>query len=96
MKKDDPFEVVDTSGLRDADWSEINKLKQAFKDGGKRDLSKAMSKLANDPIRYVRVIGAFFPDMIREAIRDTVAEAGLTEEDLREIVRKGESPARDQ
>jgi hypothetical protein len=55
-----------------------------------------MAALANDPIRYVAVVGAFFPDMIREAIKDAVAEAGMTEEDLREIARKGESPAPDQ
>ncbi len=34
--------------------------------------------------------------MIREAIKDSVAEAGLTEEDLREMVLKLESPAWDQ
>jgi hypothetical protein len=31
MKKDEPFKVVDTSGLTDADWSEINKIQQAYK-----------------------------------------------------------------
>jgi hypothetical protein len=93
---DDPFEVVDPSGLTDADWAEISKLQQAYKEGGKRALNKAMAALANDPIRYVAVVGAFFPDMIREAIKDSVAEAGLTEEDLREMVRKLESPAPDQ
>jgi len=34
--------------------------------------------------------------MIREAIRDEMAEEGLDEEDLRELIRKLESPARDQ
>jgi hypothetical protein len=94
--EDDPFEVVDSSGLTDADWAEINKLQQAYKEGGKRALNKAIAVLARDPIRFVSVIAAFFPDMIREAIRDSVAEAGLTEEDLREMVRKHESPAPDQ
>jgi hypothetical protein len=47
-------------------------------------------------IQYVRTMGAFFPDMMREAIRDEMAEAGMTEEDLRELIRKLESPARDQ
>jgi hypothetical protein len=55
-----------------------------------------MAELANDPIRFATVIGAFFPDMIREAMKDAVAEAGMTEEDIREMVRKLESPARDQ
>jgi hypothetical protein len=50
----------------------------------------------DDPVRYIRVAGAFFPDMVREAIKDSMAEAGITEEDVREMVRKLESPARDQ
>jgi hypothetical protein len=93
---DDPFEVIDSSGLTDADWAEINKLQQAYKEGGKRALNKAMAAVAKDPIRFASVIGAFFPEMIREAIKDAVAEAGLTEEDLREMVRRLESPAPDQ
>jgi len=34
--------------------------------------------------------------MVREAIKDTMAEVGMTEDDLREMVRKLESLARDQ
>jgi hypothetical protein len=48
----------------------------------------ALGQLAKDPIRYVVVIGAFFPDMMRETIRDQTAEAGITEEDLRELIQK--------
>jgi len=47
-----------------------------------------MKQLAKDPIAYVRVIGAFFPDMVREQIRDVMAEQGMTKEDLRELIRK--------
>jgi hypothetical protein len=93
---DDPFEVVDSSGLTDADWAEINRLQHAYKEGGKRALNEAMAVLAKDPIRFAAVIGAFFPEMIREAMKDAVAEASLSEEDLREMVRKLESPAPDQ
>jgi hypothetical protein len=96
MADDEPFEVVDSTGLTDADWAEINKLRRAFDKGGQAGVSKAMVKLAKDPMRYVTVMGAFFPDVIREAIKDSVAEAGMTEEDIREMVRKLESPARDQ
>ena len=35
---------------------------------------------------------AFFPDMIREKIRDMLAEEGITREDLEEIVRTQERP----
>ena len=96
MADDEPLEVVDSTGLTDADWAEINNLRRAFEKGGQDGVSKAMAKLAKDPMRYVTVMGAFFPDMIREAIKDSVAEAGMTEEDVREMVRKLESPARDQ
>ncbi|SIO55906.1 hypothetical protein SAMN05443247_08153 [Bradyrhizobium erythrophlei] len=93
---EEPFEVVDSSALTDADWAEINKLRRAYEEGGGKALSKAMEKLAKDPLRFVTVVGAFFPDMMREAIRDTVAEIGMTEEDIREMVQRLESPARDQ
>jgi len=96
MTDDDPFEVVDPSGLSDADWAESNKLQQAYKEGGKRALNKAMAALVKDPIRYVAVVGAFFPDMIREALKDAAAEVGITDEDIREFARRLESPARDQ
>ena len=42
------------------------------------------------------VLSAFFPDMIREAIKDEMANQGVTVEDLREIIRKKESPFRNQ
>jgi hypothetical protein len=93
---DEPFEVVDSSGLTDADWAEINKLQRAYKSGGRVALNSAMTELAKEPIKFATVIGAFFPDMLREAIKDSMAEAGMTEEDIRELVRKLESPARDQ
>jgi hypothetical protein len=41
-------------------------------------------------------MAAYFPTEIANAIRDRMAEIGMTEEDLRELVRKLESPARDQ
>jgi hypothetical protein len=96
MADDEPFEVVDSTGLTDTDWAEINKLQRTYREGGKKALNTAMAELAKDPIRFTAVIGAFFPDMIREAMKDAVAEAGMTEEDIREMVRKLESPARDQ
>jgi len=55
-----------------------------------------MNDLAKDALRYTAVIGALFPDMMREAIKDVMAEQGITEDDVREVIRKLESPARDQ
>jgi len=94
---DEPFEVADSSGLTDADWSEIGELKQAYKKGGVEALKKAMDVLiGKDPIRFAVVARAFFPDMFRQAIKDAMAAAAITEEDLREFARKRESPAPDQ
>jgi hypothetical protein len=87
---DDP---VDSSHLTDADWAELNKLRQAYKTGGQRALSKAMVELRKDPVRYIRVTGAYLPNEVREALKDGMAEAGMTMEDLRELGRKLESPA---
>jgi hypothetical protein len=87
----DDFEVQDTSGLTDADRAEINKLRKTYKRGGRKAVGLALEKLAKDPIRFVVVIGALYPDMMREMIRDQMAEAGITEQDLRELIQKLES-----
>jgi hypothetical protein len=91
-KKSDPLEVADTTGLTDTDWAEINKLKNAYDAGGQKALSAALDQLAKDPIRATRVLGAFFPDLVRETIKDQLAEEGITEEDLRALIRKLENP----
>jgi hypothetical protein len=88
IKMTDDFEVQDTSGLTDADWAEINKLQKAYETGGRKAIDLAFKKLAKDPIRFAVVVGALFPEMMREMIRDQMAEAGITEEDLRELIQK--------
>jgi len=88
MTERDDLKIEDTTGLTDADWAEINKLRNAHKNGGKKALADAWDQLAKDPIRYAVVAGAFYPKMVREALRDQMAEAGMTEEDLRDLIRK--------
>jgi hypothetical protein len=95
-KKTDDLGIADTTGLTDADWAEINKLKRAYDEGGAKALSKAFNELCKDPVRATRVTGAFFPEKIREAIKDVMAQRGMTIEDFRELARKLESPAREQ
>jgi hypothetical protein len=60
--------------------------------------TKAMGELAKHPIRYCAVVGAFFPNMMRDAIKSSLADPRVEEEeeDLRELIRKLESPHRDQ
>jgi len=86
MSDNEPFEVVDSSGLTDADWAEINRLQRVYKEGGKEALNEAMAALAKDPIGFIRVVGAFFPDMIKKMIHDALDQEGISEEDLRETL----------
>ena len=88
------LEVADPSSLTDADWASLNALRRAYEHKGSHDFSAELRKLARDPLRYVRVVGAIFPDMIRESIRDVLADKGVTPDDLREIIRKREKPTR--
>jgi len=83
----DDLVVVDSSGLMDADRAEINKLRNVYKNGSRKAFAVALDQLAPDPIRYAVVIGAFYPDMVREAIRDQMAELGLTDDDIRDLIR---------
>ena len=46
--------------------------------------------LKNDSVRCSRVISAFYPEKMREALKDAAAAAGVTIEDLRELLRKSE------
>jgi len=41
-------------------------------------------------------VAALFPDMVREMARDKIAEMGMTEEDVRKLIRKLEGPAANQ
>jgi hypothetical protein len=78
-----PVEVVNPSGLTDADWSEINKLRQAFEAGGEEAPEKALDKLAqDDPIRHFVIISAMFPEMAREALKDQVMQRAIFPADL--------------
>lgn len=92
-KKSEPLAVEDPSGLTDADWIEINRLKRVYESGGQKALSKALAEMGSDPVRYMRVMAALFPNEVRNAIKDEMAELGLDENDIRELVRKMESPA---
>jgi len=94
-RTDFPLEVVDSSCLTDADWAKINQIKKAYETGGTKGLSRAMDELvAGDPIVAVHVLGAFFPDMVRESIRDHMAKMGITATDLRELLEKTEAASK--
>ena len=85
--------VVNSSGLTDADWIEINKVRRAYERGGWDAFWSELETLGDDLIVKIKVVGAFFPDAIREAIEDELAESGLALEDLREFLKKNEALA---
>ena len=96
-EKPSDLEVVDPSGLTDADWAEINRLKSLYEAGGRNALSKALAELGeSDPVRSIRVLSAFFPQAVREALTDSMAEQAITAENLRELIRKHEGSTRKQ
>ena len=89
--RDDELGIEDTSDLRDADWIEINKLRDAYKTGGQQALKEAWRKLKDDPVSMMRVYGAFFPEKLRNTIKDVMAAEGVTFEDLKEMIEKAKS-----
>lgn len=83
--------VADGTGLTDSDWEEINVLRSSYEAGGMAGLDNALAALADgNPIQYVRVMAAFFPDLARDTIRDVVANAGLTVEDIDQLIQRAE------
>jgi hypothetical protein len=65
----------------------VNRVNRAYEDGGIEAFWDELEKL-DDVVRALTVASAFFPDLIREVIKDQMAEHGVTVEDLREILRK--------
>jgi hypothetical protein len=83
--------VVDSSGLTDADWAAVNRVNRACELGGATAFWEKLEKL-DDMSLQLRVLGAFFPELVREVIEEEMTEHGLTIDDLREAERKAESP----
>ena len=85
--------VVDSSDLTDSDWAAVNRVNRAYEAGGIDAFWDELEKL-DDQVLEITVASAFFPDLIRELLKDQMAEHGLAFEDLQEVLRKAESPAR--
>jgi hypothetical protein len=82
-------EIVDTSGLSDSHWTEINKLLRAFDEGGDEAFWSAVDDLGKrDPIDQCLILSSFFPEMMRELLKDAAAASGMSEEDIRDLQRK--------
>ena len=92
----EPFQIAEASALTDADWVEINKLKLAFETGSQVALQQAYRELGRDPVQYIRVMSAIYPNEVRASIKEAMAKRGLTKQDILNAVRRRENPARDQ
>ena len=90
-KKKSVLEVVDPSGLTDADWNGINQVKRAYESGGWDAFWSELETLGDDVVLQIKVAAAFFPDEIRTAIKDILVEKGITLEDLRVLLKKSEA-----
>ena len=101
MAKKLELKVVDTSDLDDGDWAAINQLKRIYEINGPDAFWAAIQKLYDDdPVRHVKSLCAFFPAEMSEAVKDSLADAGITREEAYEMLRKAQrrpdSPAGDQ
>ena len=91
MAKNKPIlEVINPSGLTDADWIEIHKVRRAYERGGWDAFWSEFETFGDDFILQITVLGAFFPDVIRNAIKEELAESGVTLKDLRKLLKKSE------
>ena len=69
-EKDDEPQLVEISNLTDADWAEINKLRQAYARGGRDGFEKAFDDLyKRNDIHWMKIAFAYYPTTIREALK---------------------------
>jgi hypothetical protein len=85
VAKGEKLKVVDTSNLTDADWAAIERVNRACEFGGATAFWDELENFDDVSIQ-LRVVGAFFPDLMDEVIEEEMAEHDLTMEDLREAL----------
>jgi hypothetical protein len=86
-------EICDKLQLTDADWAEINHLNRVYKNGGPKAFSKALGELGEkDPMQFFAIAFAYFPVLVREVIKNNVANLGMTADDFRSFLATSEDP----
>jgi hypothetical protein len=78
----------ETSSLTDADCAGLDKLRAAYQHGGQKGLLGAVHELATNADQYQRLIGATFPDVVHDPIKEEMAAIGISEEELQALLRK--------
>ena len=82
MTQDDD-EPEDPSWLRDRDWLELNKILNAYKDGGDEAVKKAFRDLLEkDALQFARVACAYNPSRMPQQFKDAIEDAGYTFQEL--------------
>ena len=90
------LEVVNPSGLTEADWIAVNKVRRAYERGGWHAFWSEFETFGEDLILQIMVLRALFPDVMRKAIKDELAGAGFTLEELPELLKKTKHLAAEQ
>jgi len=86
MAKNRPvLEVVNPSGLTEADWSAVNKVRRAYERGGWDAFWSEFETFGDDLMLQIMVLRTLFPDVMRQAIK---AEAGFTLGELPGLLKK--------
>jgi len=89
MAKSRPvLEVVNPSGLTEADWIAVNKVRRAYERGGWDAFWSEFETFGDDLMLQIMVLRTLFPDVMRQAIKDELAEAGFTLGELPGLLKK--------
>src|SRR5262245_1046754 len=86
MPKGQKLKVIDTSNLTDADWAAIERVNRACELGGSAAFWHELESF-DDLSLQLRVVGAFFPDVISEMIEEEMTEHDLTMKKLRKALK---------
>ena len=86
---DEVRKAVTDPGLRDLDWVEVNKLRRAYKEGGKKAVKKAWRDLLEkDVVQFTRVGCAYWPDGMPKVLEDALEAMGYTMRELIDLAKK--------
>lgn len=97
MTKNKPeLEVVNPSGLTEVDWIAVNKVRRAYERGGWDAFWSEFETFGDDLMLQIMVLKALFPDVMRKAIKDELAGAGFTLEELPALLKKTKRLATEQ
>ncbi|MET3907617.1 AraC-like DNA-binding protein [Bradyrhizobium sp. S3.3.6] len=81
-----PVSISDRTGLTDADWLQVNKLRKAYATGGRSALSEALEDFCSQNVTsYIRVLNSILPNKIRETIK---ADIGTSTGRYRDMITR--------